>query len=248
VARNTLVGWAPDLGTPTTFVLLRHGETAHTAERRFSGGTGRGGDPDLSERGRWQASRAAEQLARLAADPGTHHAAHPPIDAVLASPMVRTRSTAGIVAERLGLAVETAPGFTECDFGVWDGRTFGEVAASDPDALDAWFASTAQPPPEGESFDQVQDRVRAARDEVLARYAGRTVLVVTHVTPIKSMVRLALGAPTEALYRMELAPCSFTSAVWFSDGVASLRFFNDTAHLRGVEGGSPGLGEGAAAQ
>jgi probable phosphoglycerate mutase len=62
------------------------------------------------------------------------------------------------------------------------------------------------------------------------------------------MVRLALGAPTDAVYRMELAPCSFTSAVWFADGVASLRFFNDTGHLRGVPGGSQGLGEGHAAQ
>jgi probable phosphoglycerate mutase len=245
VVRNTLVGWAPDLGTPTTFVLLRHGETEHTAQRRFSGGTGRGGDPDLSERGRWQAERAAEQLARLASDPGTHHAAHPPIDVVLASPMRRTRSTAAVVADGLGLGVELAPGFAECDFGAWDGRTFADVSQADPQGLDAWFASTSQAPPEGESFDEVQARVRAARDEVLERFAGRTVLVVTHVTPIKSMVRLALDAPTEALFRMELAPCSFTSAVWFTDGVASLRFFNDTAHLRGGPRGSSAFGEGA---
>jgi probable phosphoglycerate mutase len=225
-------------------VLLRHGETDHTVQRRFSGGTGRGGDPDLSARGLQQAERAAERLVRLARDPGTHHSPHPSVDVVLTSPMLRTRRTADVVAERLGRPLEIAPGFTECDFGAWDGATFADVSARDPDSLAAWFASTATPPPQGESFDDVQARVETARDDVLSRFAGATVLVVTHVTPIKSMVRLALGAPTDALYRMELAPCSFTSAVWFADGVASLRFFNDTSHLSGLGGPGHGLSEG----
>jgi probable phosphoglycerate mutase len=159
--------------------------------------------------------------------------------------MKRTRQTAAIVAEQLGLPVTVVPGFSECDFGAWDGLSFGEVSERDPDGLARWFASTAQAPPEGESFEQVQQRVEAARDDILAQYPGRTVLVVTHVTPIKSMVRLALAAPTESLYRMELSPCSFTSAMWFADGVASLRFFNDTAHLRGVAADSSGHREGS---
>jgi probable phosphoglycerate mutase len=128
---------------------------------------------------------------------------------------------------------------------VWDGLSLAEVSERDPDGLAQWFASTGQAPPEGESFDEVQRRVETARDDVLAQLAGRTVLVVTHVTPIKSMVRLALDAPTESLYRMELSPCSFTSAMWFADGVASLRFFNDTAHLRGVAADSSGHREGS---
>lgn len=244
---NRLVGWAGDLGSPTTFVLLRHGETPHTAERRFSGGTGRGGDPGLNDRGRWQSQRAADQLARIAGEPGTHHAAHPAIDVVLTSPMLRTRQTAGVVADRLGLDVEVAAGFAECDFGAWDGLTYAEVSEQYPAELAAWFASTDHAPPGGESFDQVQVRVESARDDVVARYAGQTVLVVTHVTPIKSAVRLALGAPTDALYRMELSPTSFTSVMWFPDGVASLRFFNDTAHLRGVpQVGSADHREGSA--
>ena len=235
-ATNVIVGWAEDLGTSTTFVLLRHGETAHTAERRFSGGTGRGGNPVLNDRGRSQAARAAEQLVRVAGEPGTHHAPHPPIDVVLASPMARTLETASIVAEALGLPVSKAAGFRECDFGLWDGLTYDQVRREHGVGLSEWFSSTEVAPPGGESFAQVQDRITAARDEVVREYAGRTVLVVTHVTPIKSMVRLALGAPTEALYRMELAPCSLSSIEWYSDGAVSLRFFNDTAHLSGLSG------------
>jgi broad specificity phosphatase PhoE len=233
---NTIVGWADDLGTSTTFVLLRHGETEHTAERRFSGGTGRGGDPGLNDRGRMQAACAADQLRRVAGEPGTHHSPHPPIDVVLASPMARTMETASIVAGSLGLKIAQAPGFRECDFGVWDGLTYDQVRQEHGLGLSEWFSSTEVAPPEGESFAQVQERIRAARDEVVREYAGRTVLVVTHVTPIKSMVRLALGAPTEALFRMELAPCSLSSIEWYSDGAVSLRFFNDTAHLSGLPG------------
>ena len=69
-------------------------------------------------------------------------------------------------------------------------------------------------------------RVRRARDRLIKTYPGEAVLAVTHVTPIKLMVKLALGAPLEAVYRMELAPASVTVISWFEDGQASLRMFN----------------------
>ena len=78
----------------------------------------------------------------------------------------------------------------------------------------------------------VADRVRAARDRLVPRHAGRTVLVVSHVTPIKLLVRSALDAPARALFRMELEPASLTRVQWWPDGNASLRAFNDTSHLR----------------
>ena len=68
--------------------------------------------------------------------------------------------------------------------------------------------------------------MRATRDRLLAEYAGRTLLAVTHVTPIKILVRLALDAPLESLFHMELAPASVTVLSWFPDGRASMRLFN----------------------
>ena len=124
------------------------------------------------------------------------------------------------------------PGFAECAFGAWEGLTFAEVRERFPRELEQWLSSTSVAPPGGESFDAVEARVRRARDLTLTRYAGRTVLVVSHVTPVKTLVRLALGAPPSALYRMELAPASLTEVAWYADGNASLRSFNDTAHLR----------------
>ncbi|MFD9791187.1 bifunctional RNase H/acid phosphatase [Streptomyces sp. NPDC059070] len=214
-------GWSgPDLGTPTTFVLLRHGETALTPEKRFSGSGGT--DPELSAAGR----RQAEQVAAALAARGT-------IQAVVSSPLRRCRETAAAVAARLGLDVSVEDGLRETDFGAWEGLTFGEVRERYADDLDAWLASPkAAPTGGGESFATVSRRVSAARDRLTAAYAGRTVLLVTHVTPVKTLIRLALGAPPESLFRMELSAASLSAVAYYGDGNASVRLLNDTGHLR----------------
>ncbi|MFJ7082072.1 bifunctional RNase H/acid phosphatase [Streptomyces griseus] len=215
-------GWgaAPDLGAPATLVLLRHGETALTPEKRFSGSGGT--DPELSATGRGQAERAAEHFAAL----GT-------VQDIVSSPLRRCRETAAAVAARLGLDVRIDEGLRETDFGAWEGLTFTEVRERYGDDLTAWLASPdTAPTGGGESFTEVTERVAAARDRIVARYAGRTVLLVTHVTPIKTLVRLALGAPPESLFRMELSAASISTVAYYGDGNASVRLLNDTSHLR----------------
>ncbi|MGP3736171.1 bifunctional RNase H/acid phosphatase [Streptomyces sp. GDS52] len=214
-------GWAPaDMGPPATFVLLRHGETPLTPQKRFSGSGG--SDPSLSDIGREQAERTAAHLARR----GT-------VQAIVASPLARTRETAGIVAARLGLDVTVDDGLRETDFGAWEGLTFAEVRERHPGDLNAWLSSPdAEPTGGGESFAATASRIAAARDRLTAAYAGRTVLLVTHVTPIKTFVRLALGAPPEALFRMELSAASLSAVAYYADGNASVRLFNETSHLR----------------
>ncbi|MFF0275213.1 bifunctional RNase H/acid phosphatase [Streptomyces sp. NPDC004330] len=215
-------GWstAPDMGAPATFVLLRHGETALTPEKRFSGSGGT--DPELSAAGLRQAEAVAEALAAR----GT-------IQDVVSSPLTRCRQTAAAVAARLGLDVRVEQGLRETDFGAWEGLTFGEVRERHPEDLDAWLASPkAAPTGGGESFATVARRVAATRDRLAATHAGRTVLLVTHVTPIKTLVRLALGAPPESLFRMELSAASISAVAYYADGNASVRLLNDTSHLR----------------
>ncbi|MDJ0383020.1 bifunctional RNase H/acid phosphatase [Streptomyces sp. G-G2] len=214
-------GWgAPDLGTPATFVLLRHGETALTPQKRFSGSGG--SDPELSPAGRRQAEAVAAALAAR----GT-------VEAVVSSPLRRCRETAQAVADRLGLPVTVEEGLRETDFGAWEGLTFAEVRDRHPADLDAWLNSAeAAPTGGGESFATVTQRVAAARDRLLTAHAGRTALLVTHVTPVKTLVRLALGAPPESLFRMELAAASLSAVAYYADGNASVRLLNDTSHLR----------------
>ncbi|WP_405643475.1 bifunctional RNase H/acid phosphatase [Streptomyces sp. NBC_00019] len=214
-------GWAPaDMGAPATFVLLRHGETPLTPQKRFSGSGGT--DPSLSDVGRGQAERVAAALARR----GT-------VQEILASPLTRTRETAAAVAERLGLDVTVEDGLRETDFGAWEGLTFAEVRERYPDDLNTWLSDPdAEPTGGGESFAATATRIAATRDKLVAAYAGRTVLLVTHVTPIKTFVRLALGAPPESLFRMELSAASLSAVAYYADGNASVRLFNDTSHLR----------------
>ncbi len=218
--RNVMVGWA-DLAAPTTTVLARHGATALSLEKRFSG---RGGfDAPLSELGEQQAQALAEEIAKRDS-----------IDRIIASPLLRTRQTAGFVSRRLGMSVEIDEGFAECGFGEWDGLTFAEVKQRWPDHLEEWLASTTVAPPGGESFEQCRDRVDHARASVVNRCAGERVLIVAHVTPIKVMVGTAVGAPLQSLFRMELMPCSISTLAWFPDGNASMFTFAEGSHLRGI--------------
>ncbi|GAA2442304.1 bifunctional RNase H/acid phosphatase [Streptomyces macrosporus] len=217
--RTPHAGWGPDLGAPTTVVLLRHGETPLTPLKKFSGSGGT--DPALSEAGLRQAEAAAAALAAR----GT-------VQEVVSSPLTRCRQTARIVAARLGLKVEVDEDLRETDFGAWEGLSFAEVRERHPEDLDAWLADPEAAPTGGESFASVTRRVERARDRILDRYPGRTVLVVSHVTPIKVLVRLALGAPPESLFRMELSAASLSAVAYYADGNASLRLLNDTGHLR----------------
>ena len=69
-------------------------------------------------------------------------------------------------------------------------------------------------------------------DRLLAAYPERTLLIVSHVTPIKTMLCRALLAPPAALFRIHLDVASLCEVDWFADGPALVRSVNDTAHLR----------------
>ncbi len=208
-----------DRGTTTTLVLLRHGETALTPEKRLSGSGG--SDPALSEAGQ----RQAEAVGRMLAARGA-------VQAVVSSPLRRAQQTAEAAARRLGLEVQVDEGLTEADFGAWEGLTFAEVRERYPDELAAWLSSPAAVPGgTGETFTAVARRAELSRDRLLARYEGQTVLVVSHVGVLRTLVRLALGAPPESLFRMELSAASLSTVAYYGDGNASVRSLNDTSHL-----------------
>jgi broad specificity phosphatase PhoE/ribonuclease HI len=203
---------APDA---TTLILVRHGVTEHTATRKFSGGLG-GHNPGLTDEGRDQARATADWLAPLADE----------IDVVISSPVRRTLETAEIVAARLGTTFVSDEGLAEMEFGTWEGMTFAEVRETYPDDLDAWLGSVDSGPGGGESLRVVEKRVLASLDRVLSEHAGRTVLAVSHVTPIKVLVAHAMGAPLESVHRMELAPASVTVLSFYGDDRSTLRMFN----------------------
>jgi broad specificity phosphatase PhoE len=207
--------WGRPAGQPATTLLLRHGQTPLSAERRFAGR----GDYPLTDAGRLQAAAAARRLAARG------------IDAIISSPLRRALDTAAAVGAAAGLPVHVDEDLTETDFGHWEGLSFAEAAARWPAELQAWLASADAAPPGGESFGAVGSRVHGALSRLLDRYPRRTVVLVSHVTPIQVLACRALLAPPAALFRMQLDVASLCEIDWFADGPALLRTLNDTAHL-----------------
>ncbi|WP_019809210.1 histidine phosphatase family protein, partial [Saccharomonospora halophila] len=145
--------------------------------------------------------------------------------------LTRATETARAVADALGGRVVTHRGLIETDFGEWEGLTFGEAARRDPDVHGRWLGDTSVRPPGGESFDEVHARIRTALDDILDRYAGRTVVMVSHVTPIKSVLRTALDSGPALLFRLHLDLASLSLVDFYPDDNTSVRLVNDTSHL-----------------
>jgi ribonuclease H / adenosylcobalamin/alpha-ribazole phosphatase len=210
---NPMLGWSGDLGTETRLILMRHGETDNTVARLFCGPGG--ADPGLNSTGREQVRRTAVKLVRDVT-----------VDAVLTSPMRRARETAELITSVLRVPIEVVEGFAECRFGEWDGLTLQQVRERWPTELDAWLASHDARPTGGESIVEVQSRVEEALRQALTTYSGKTVVMVSHVNPIKLVVRRCLDAPLHSIHRMLVAPGSTTSMSFYESGACALLSFS----------------------
>lgn len=212
-------GWTTSDVPPTTMVLARHGSSVLSPSRRFSGR----GDVPLSPDGIEQAKRLATRLAAspLAGD----------VTAVVSSPLRRARRTADAVASALGLDVVVEEDLVETDFGAWEGMSIAEVGERWPAELDAWRSSVDVAPPGGESFAATAVRVLRARDRLVTRYRSASIIVVTHVTPIKTLLCAALDAPASAMFRLRIDITSVSLIDWFPEAPPTVRLVNDTHHL-----------------
>jgi probable phosphoglycerate mutase len=206
--------WGPPTTQRTRLFLVRHGSTEHSSAGRLSGRN----ELPLNDVGR-------DQVARL----GARNFGD--VAAVVTSPLRRTVETAQAVAGPLGLPVEVVDDLAETDFGVWEGLTMAEAFEADRDLVRKWHESPDVAPPGGESFAEVGTRVQRARAQLTARYPAASVVVVSHVTPIKLLVCGALEAPPIALFRLHLDAASVSIVDYFADGNMSVRLVNDTSHL-----------------
>ncbi len=160
-----------------TLFLARHGETGPVLRGRYVGTL----DPPLAGRGPWQATLLAERLTGLRPQ------------CCLASPLQRCRQTAAIIAEAVGCPVEVEGDLREIDFGRWEGRSFAEIEASDPDLVRLWAAGLEDFRfPEGEAVAAFNERVRDVLDRIRGR-AEERILVVSHGGVIRVMLCLLLG-------------------------------------------------------
>jgi len=196
--------------------FVRHGQTEVNAGGRLQGRV----DAALSPLGRGQAAAIGSLLA------------NEPVARVVTSPLVRARDTAAAITAYHRLEPEVDDRLVELDYGEWDGMRLADVA---PDDWDAWRRDPAFAPPGGESLLAVRVRVAQFIEEVAGAARDQLVVAVSHVSPIKAAVCLALGVDESAQWRMHLALASVTRIDRGAGGAALLVSFNEHAHLRGLD-------------
>lgn len=191
-------------------MLIRHGQTAHTVGRLISG-AGYRPEPPLDAAGHAQAAAAADRLAQSGIS----------IDDFVASPLLRARQTAAVIADRLGIHPPgTAEQWAEAHFGAWEGRTVEQVLQQEPGAWETMVSDPRNAPPGGESLVDVRARVLQHWAELVL--PGRTTVVVTHLTPIRVVVAEALATGHEAFARVLVLPGSITVVDRWADGGVAL--------------------------
>ncbi|HQR21542.1 MAG TPA: histidine phosphatase family protein [Burkholderiaceae bacterium] len=169
--------------TPTTLLVIRHGETAWNAEHRIQGHL----DIPLSPAGMRQAACLAERLGGAA------------IDAVYSSELARAWLTAAPLAERLGLEIMSDTRLRERSFGLFEGLTLDEIATRHPEPFRRWRErDPAWTVDGGESGLDLIDRVLGALHDIVTRHPGGTVAVVTHGGVLDVVYRAARTLPWDA--------------------------------------------------
>jgi probable phosphoglycerate mutase len=199
-------------------VLVRHGEAAGNRTLAYLGTT----DAPLTDRGVQQAEELARSLARFR------------LDAIYTSPLQRAAATAAAIAQAAGLVPIVESELRESAYGTWEGLTRAEVLEQEPEELRRWEADPdTAPPGGGESLRATQQRVVACVDALAGRHGGETVVLVSHVGPVKALVCHAVGLGPEGARRMWLDAASITVLYWPLDpqrpGV--LRLYNACDHL-----------------
>lgn len=198
----------------TRIILVRHGETQSSRERRFAGST----DVDLTEHGREQARALAQRLRPVR------------IDAVHSSPLARCVQTAAAITEITGRKATIIDDLRECHFGEWENLTIEDVVETWQEDLQRWVGDETVPPPGGECWYDLGVRVQKWWQEALARYEGRTVLAVTHGGPILMLARHITKTPREAMDAFVVETAS-VSLITVANNRTRIRVWNDTAHL-----------------
>lgn len=194
-------------------IIVRHGRTGANAAGLLQGRV----DNELDEVGVLQANQIAAALSRADRRP----------DRIISSPLLRAHQTAQATAELTGLDISIDERWAELDYGEWDGIPISEVQASD---WQRWRADTGFAPPGGESLAQLNSRVSAACDELTAAASDRNVAVFTHVSPIKSAVRWALGTADEISWHLHVSQAQIT-CIGFRGPMPRLTSYNLTSHL-----------------
>lgn len=227
VAPSSIRAPQSSVAEATTLIMVRHGRTALTESRKISGGDGE--NPDLSELGQIDALEVATELARVGSSGAFGFLAKPVV--VIHSPIKRAAQTANMIARKLDAELIEIPELSEISFGEWDGLTNEELFVAHEEQYQSWRGSYDVAPPGGESLKDFDVRVNRALDYILDEFAGKTVVVVAHVMPIRGLLRIANDAQLAGYWRVNLGPASISIARFWGREAAEVVCVNSTSHL-----------------
>ncbi len=166
---------------------MRHGEVANAQKICLNGHF----DVDLSDHGRGQSKRFADQLSTF------------PISAVYSSDLKRTREGADLVAHPHGLTPSYCPELRELSFGKWEGMTVKELNELHPGMLDHRFKNPDTFQADGgESFQDLSERVLPRFHEIAQKHLGETIAIVAHGGVNRVVLCDLLGFPLKNLFRI----------------------------------------------
>lgn len=205
----------------TRLLIVRHGQTDWNTNGRFQGQT----DIPLNATGHQQAHSLAR---RLAAEP---------LAAIYASDLQRTWLTAKSIHQALPLngccPLISEPRLREMSFGEWEGLTYDEIQARQPQLLQRWETDLEHTcPPGGETLLELVGRVQAVYQTILITHPDTTVLLVAHGGPLQILITSLLEMPPGRFWQIHLSNASLSEVSVFPEG-AILNLLNSTDHLEG---------------
>ena len=209
---------------PTTIVVIRHGHTAHTESNLISGSDGE--DPSLSELGFAEAESTAKAISKLLERFGL-----PQLAGVYHSPQLRTTQTAKAIASEFGVPQTADARLKEIGFGDWEGYSMAQMETTDASDISAWRGSMSRRPPNGESVDDLEQRVIASLRQIIAAHSSETVAIVSHMMPLRAIARFALKGDPALSWSMQFSPASISVYRFFGDALAEVFTTNSCDHL-----------------
>lgn len=200
----------------TTIYLIRHAEAEGNLYRRIHGWY----DALITDNGFRQIAALEERFRDI------------PVDAVYASDLYRTKTTARAVYVPKGLELHTDPGLREINMGSWEDRPWGEVRHFDPVGLQRFNSSDPTwVAPDGESLADVGRRAEAALRRITDRHPGQTVAVFCHGTAIRQILANIRGMAPEDWNTLSHSDNTAVNCLTCENGRFTVQFDSDNSHL-----------------
>jgi probable phosphoglycerate mutase len=202
----------------TRLIAIRHGETAWNVATRLQGHL----DIELNTKGVWQAAQVAQALA------------DEPIDAVYASDLLRAWQTAQAIAHATNAPLVANRGLRERGFGIFEGKTYAEIADQWPEQSELWRKRVPDwAPPGGESLIAMRERVTSMVNALAAQHIGGQIVLVAHGGVMDILYRLATGQELQAPRAWHLGNAAINRLLWTPECL-TLVGWADTSHLEEV--------------